>query len=170
MEEIYDVLRIRKLTDYGIVLLSYLAGDHGEQPHTARELATASHLPLPVVSKLLKLLAREGLLVSHRGAKGGYTLARAAEELSVAEIIAALEGPIAVTECGLGSGVCSQEPNCRVRDPWQHINRTLKQALGRVRLTDLAQTAFSLPLAREETFATDFIHAPAPQAQGKTRP
>ena len=92
------MIRITKQTDYGIVLLTHLAA-HPDRHFNAPELAAEARLPLPMVSKILKLLAREGLLASHRGVKGGYSLARPAEEISMAEIIAALEGPIAITEC-----------------------------------------------------------------------
>ena len=92
------MIRITKQTDYGIVLLTYLAG-HTERLFNAPELAAETHLPLPMVSKILKVLTREGMLASHRGVKGGYSLARLPEEISMAEIIAALEGPIALTEC-----------------------------------------------------------------------
>ena len=131
------MIRLSRLTDYGIVLMAHLA-DAGEGPHTARDLAEQTQLPLPAVSKLLKSLAREGLLVSSRGAKGGYQLARPAEKITVPEMIAALEGPIALTDCNLHEGACSQEPRCHVRTPWQRINRAVHDALSRIRLADLA--------------------------------
>ena len=94
------MIRLGRLTDYGIVLMSHLAAtDDG--PHNARDLAAQTQLPLPAVSKLLKLLARAGLLTSSRGAKGGYALARPASEITVPQMIEALEGPIALTDCTL---------------------------------------------------------------------
>ena len=90
------MIRLSRLTDYGIVLMSYMAA-HRERAINAAELAAAVQLPLPTVGKLLRLLAREELLVSQRGVKGGYTLAHAPEEISIAAIIRALEGPIALT-------------------------------------------------------------------------
>lgn len=131
------MIRMSKLTDYGIVLLVQLAVRDPDVPHTARELAAETHLPLPVVSKLLKALAREGLVASHRGAKGGYSLARDPATLSVAAVIALLEGPIALTECGAHPGACHQERDCRVRAPWQHINEVIQGALARVTLAEL---------------------------------
>ena len=130
------MIRLSRLTDYGIVLMAHLAGA-GDGPHAARDLAAETQLPLPAVSKLLKSLAREGLLTSSRGAKGGYRLARPADQITVPEMIAALEGPIALTDCNLHEGACSQEPRCHVRTPWQRINRAVHDALSRVRLTDL---------------------------------
>jgi FeS assembly SUF system regulator len=131
------MIRLGRLTDYGIVLMAHLASA-GEGPHTARDLAAETQLPLPAVSKLLKSLTREGLLCSSRGAKGGYQLARPAEQITVPEMIAALEGPIALTDCNLHEGACAQEPSCNVRTPWQRINRAVHDALSRVRLADLA--------------------------------
>lgn len=131
------MLRLGRLTDYGIVLMAHLAGA-GKGPHTARDLAAGTQLPLPAVSKLLKVLARSGLLVSSRGRQGGYTLARPAAEITVPEMIEALEGPIALTDCTLHEGACAQEDNCNVRTPWQQINRAVHEALSRIRLSDLA--------------------------------
>jgi FeS assembly SUF system regulator len=148
-----------RLTDYGIVLLTQLAADaaQAEAPgplepvHNARELAARAGLPLPVVSKILKTLTREGLLHSHRGVKGGYALVRRPEDISVASIIDALEGPIALTECGTEAhGVCAREARCAVRQPWQQINREVRRTLERVRLSDLANPSGGFPQRRDE--------------------
>jgi len=131
------MIRMTKQADYGIVLMTRMAGD----PHrlfTAPELAAESHLPPPTVSKILKLLARAGLLDSHRGVKGGYTLGHEPEGISVAEIIDALDGPIAITECIDNSpGECSQEPICPVRGNWQRINRAIREALEAISLAEM---------------------------------
>src|SRR5262245_20649659 len=126
------MIRLSRLSDYGIVLMALLAGRAGANgaPHNAREVAAEAHLPLPVVSKILKALARRGLLVSHRGAKGGYTLARPPEAISAAEMIAALEGPIGLTECAAHPGLCVQEASCHVREPWQRINAAVRRGPG----------------------------------------
>lgn len=129
------MLRMSRITDYGIVLLTHLAASDSKRTYNARELAEAAHLPLPVVSKILKVLTREGFLVSSRGIKGGYSLARLPEDVSVVDVIDALEGPIALTECGTGS--CEREASCRVRAPWQRINRVVRRSLEDVRLSDL---------------------------------
>ena len=116
------MIRLSRISDYGIVLMAHLAGFEDGQPHNAREIASAAGLPLPVVSKILKGLAREGLLESHRGAKGGYGLARSPHEITADEMIEALEGPIGLTECTVHPGECAQESSCGVREPWQRIN------------------------------------------------
>ena len=106
----------------------------------ARELAECSDLPVPMVSKILKALAREGLLVSQRGAKGGYSLARAPEDLPVSEMIRVLEGPVALTDCAIGPSRCEHETMCAVREPWQKISRVVERALADVTLADLIKS------------------------------
>ena len=133
------MIRLSRLSDYGIVLMSHLAGFGDGEPHSATEIAAEAELPQPVVSKLLKALAREGLLESHRGAKGGYTLARPPETITAAQMIAALEGPIGLTECTVHPGECGREANCHLREPWQRINDVVHDALANVSLADLAQ-------------------------------
>ena len=132
------VIRLSRLTDYGIVLMAHLAGRQVGDTHNAREVAAETQLPAPVVSKILKRLARQGLLVSRRGAKGGYELARRPDQISAAEIITALEGPIGLTECTVHPGQCVQESSCHVREPWQRINGVVRDALARVTLAELA--------------------------------
>ncbi len=134
------MLRISKLTDYGIVLLSRFAELEESETQSAREMAEACALPFPVVGKVLKILSQEGILASHRGAKGGYALARPALAISVAEIIQALEGPIALTECSAGPGHCEQESACQVRAPWQRINHAIYDTLCTVTLDQLAHS------------------------------
>jgi FeS assembly SUF system regulator len=132
------MIRLTKQTDYGIVLLSQLVVS-SEEHHNAPELSRETHLPLPMVSKILKLLARAGLLESHRGVKGGYRLARSPAAISVADVIAALDGPIAITECAPDSSEeCSYEAFCRVRANWQRIHHAVHDALASVTLEDMA--------------------------------
>src|SRR5437773_1366764 len=97
--EFPPVIRLTRITDYGIVLMSYFARERDPIMHSARDVSQASRLPLPTVNKILKILTRNGLLVSHRGVKGGYSLARKPEEISMADIITATEGPVAITLC-----------------------------------------------------------------------
>ncbi len=131
------MLRITKQADYGIVLMTYLARD-ADHRYSAPDLSEITSIPLPMVSKILKLLVRDGLLGSHRGVKGGYTLARPAQQISVAALVAALDGPIAFTECIEDApGSCSQEAVCGVRENWQRINLAVRQALESISLADL---------------------------------
>jgi len=133
------VFRISRLTDYGIVVMAHLAECLDDDSHNARELAEDTQLPAPVVSKILKSLTRAGLLVSQRGSKGGYSLARTPGEISVVEMITALEGPVGITECTIHPGSCAQESSCQVRDPWHRINGAVRDALERITLADLAK-------------------------------
>ena len=132
------MIRLSRLSDYGIVLMAFLAEQPAESQHSARGIAAATRLPPPVVSKILKALAREGLLLSQRGPHGGYALARRPESITVAEMITALEGPIGLTECTMHPGQCVQEASCHVRKPWQQINHIVRSALAGVTLAELA--------------------------------
>jgi FeS assembly SUF system regulator len=118
--------------------MAHLAERQDDDSHNARVLAEETQLPTPVVSKILKSLTRAGLLISQRGSKGGYSLARTPGEISVVEMITALEGPVGITECTIQPGTCAQESNCQVRDPWQRINGAVHTALERITLADLA--------------------------------
>jgi FeS assembly SUF system regulator len=130
------MLRISKLTDYALLMMVELARD-GEML-SAHVLAERIHVEVPTASKLLKLLAGNGLLLSYRGANGGYRIRHAAAEISVAEVIAAIEGPIAMTECSVGEGLCSQEDQCELRSNWQLISQAVAQALRDVSLAEMS--------------------------------
>jgi FeS assembly SUF system regulator len=153
------MVRLGKLTDYGLVLMtcmarSYSSPLHGSQasPHAtslndspasslrnARDLAAESKLPISTVSKLLKHLLQSGLLTSHRGTKGGYLLARDPREISVLEVIAAVEGPMALTECSTDvSGLCQIELGCPIKTNQRIINQAVRGVLEKVMLSDLA--------------------------------
>jgi FeS assembly SUF system regulator len=132
------MIRMTKQADYGFVLLSRLAVEPGRVAN-APDLAAETRLPLPMVSKILKLLGRGALVRSHRGVKGGYALARPASEISAADIVRALEGPVALTVCIEGTpGECDLEPFCHVRGHWQLINVAVEAALARITLAELA--------------------------------
>jgi len=135
------VLRLSKLTDYGTVIMARMAREQ-DRIFAAPELAAAIGVATPTASKILKMLARGELLLSVRGAKGGYMLSRPAAEISVAHIIDAMEGPIGVTECSATSGLCAQEAACSIRGNWQRINLVIRRALGQITLADMARPAF----------------------------
>lgn len=139
------MLRMSKLTDYGTLVLSQLASS-GTEPASAGVVSTHTHIALPTVSKLLKTLARSGLVVSTRGSQGGYALARAPEDITAAEIIDALEGPVAITECSAIDGACNLEAYCRVGHAWQRINLSIREALQQVTLADLQRKHEPMPV------------------------
>jgi FeS assembly SUF system regulator len=125
--------------DYGIVLLTCFAQSEGNGTYNARDLAEKVQLPAPMVAKILKGLAREGLLSSHRGVHGGYQLARPPAEISVAEIIGALEGPIHITDCASSEPFsCDISALCAVKTNWQTINQAVLKALGQITLAQMA--------------------------------
>ena len=130
------MIRVSKLTDYAIVLLAHLS--RSDHTLTAQELASRSLVPLPTVSKLCKELSKAGLVVSHRGRKGGYGLARPADRITVAEIVEALEGPIALTECSQGIQACELESTCVARAGWDPVSRAIHGALSNLPLSTLA--------------------------------
>lgn len=138
------MLRISKLTDYGTLVLAQLAS-RSDTLCSAGQVADAIHLSLPTVSKLLKSLTRAGLVVSERGVQGGYALARDPVDISAAEIIDALEGPVAITECSSIDGACDLERICRVGHAWQNINHSIRVALQDVSLADLQKHPQPMP-------------------------
>jgi FeS assembly SUF system regulator len=139
------MLRISKLTDYAVVLATHLASC--DEAHSVRDLADETRIPQPTVSKVLKALARGGVVESQRGVNGGYKLARSPNDIAILEVIAALEGPVAVTECtdDTAESSCEHEGRCGVRANWHRINRAVQEALSAIRLSDMT-SASVLPL------------------------
>ncbi len=134
------MLKLSKLTDYATVILSYMAKDQGSM-HAAFEVAEATGIAQPTVSKILKLLVKAKVLTSVRGAKGGYLLARSPDKITVATVISALEGPIALTECSVSHKNCEQATGCEIQGNWGLINQTVFNALESVTLADMIMPA-----------------------------
>ncbi len=129
------MLRMGKLTDYGTLILTRLVGT-GRL--SAAELAERTRIGPATTAKVLKALARAGIVDAERGANGGYALARPAADISAAQIIDALEGPVAITECSSAGGLCELETVCGVGSAWQHINVAIRRALDDISLAELA--------------------------------
>jgi FeS assembly SUF system regulator len=147
------MFKLNRLTDYAVVVMSQMAR-RLDQVRTAPQIAQETGVPLPTVAKLMNALANGSLITSRRGAGGGYTLVRPAAEITVAEIIQALEGPIALTACVDGSADgCDVESLCPMRGNWNKVNRAIHGALSQVTLADMAIGAlpFAPPAAREES-------------------
>lgn len=130
------MLRLSKMADYGTVVMTAMVRDP-ERSRSAAEIAAAVHVPVPTVSKILKILARGGLVVSLRGAKGGYMLSRPSDRISLVDIIHAMDGPIGMTECSVTPGLCSQESRCAVRANWQRINHAVLGILREITLDQM---------------------------------
>ena len=130
------MLKLGKLTDYATVLLAAMAAAP-ERLYSAQELSRSTAIAAPTVAKLMKQLQQGGLVSSIRGARGGYRLLRAPAQVTVADVIRALEGPIAVTDCAV-HGSCALEENCGAKAPFRLINAAITQALEAVTLADMA--------------------------------
>lgn len=146
------MLRITRETDYAIVLLTAIARADG-QAYSAAALARWCQLPAPMAGKILKALAQAGLLISQRGAHGGYTLARPAAAISVAEVVESLEGPIAITECSTDDPhACVYQHHCGVNSHWNRINEAIRHALAGITLAEMARLPPSRAPAVPVTF------------------
>lgn len=132
------MIKLTKLADYAVVLTSMMA-EHPERIHAAAEIARGTHIPGPTAAKILGTLARTGLLKSHRGLKGGFSLARTPQEITVADVIRAVDGPIALTDCVEETGRdCEILDSCRVRGYWHRINGAVEAALEGVTLAEIS--------------------------------
>jgi len=145
------MLRLSKLTDYAVVVLIRLS--HDETVQTSPGIAAVIGVPEPTVAKVLKALAYAGLVSSQRGARGGYRLVRPLSGIPVAEVVAAIDGPITLTACVEGSGTgCEAEHLCPVRGRWDLVNDAVLQALGQITLADMDRSiprAFQAPAAKQ---------------------
>jgi FeS assembly SUF system regulator len=140
------MLRLGRLTDYAVTLLSHM-GLEGDGVWAAPDLAKKSGLPMPTAAKVLKLLAKARLVTAQRGATGGYRLARNASHITIAEIIEAMDGPIAITDCSDGSayGSCKIRRLCPMSRGWNNVNLAVRGALQKVSLAEM----FTVPLVDE---------------------
>ncbi len=137
------MIRLSRLTDYAITLLSYV-GNEGDVLWTAPGLAEKSGLPMPTVAKILKVLAKSGLVTAQRGASGGYKLTKSPAHISVAEIIEAMDGPIAITKCAHGSlQKCAIKNFCAMSNGWNKINGAVRDALSDVSLAEMVDPSLA---------------------------
>lgn len=138
------MIKLSRLADYAVVLLTQM-GDDPKRVFNAMELAERTGLPVPTVSKILATLARHDILKSVRGARGGYRLAATPDRISIADIIAAIDGPIALTQCvDTSADDCTVETLCPTRAGWHRINEAVQSALGGVSLAELSAPVPSL--------------------------
>ncbi|MBM4361126.1 MAG: SUF system Fe-S cluster assembly regulator [Deltaproteobacteria bacterium] len=151
------MLRITKLSDYAVLVLADLLDPREGAALAARDVAERTGIPGPTVSKVLKLLARGRLVVSERGKNGGYRLARPAEEISVAEIVTAVEGPIAVTECASSTEhrSCAHAGRCATEANWVRINDAIRQTLRGISLADMVKPNLPVLIPLRRLVAAD---------------
>ena len=145
---------LSKLADYGVIVATHLAALPDRQV-TAGAVATATRLPQATVAKLLKSLAHAGLLTATRGASGGYRLARGAKAISVAEVVAAIDGDIGLTQCSVHVDECARTTYCPTRPHWAAINRAVGQALAAVSLDAMITPALFAPGALARTISRE---------------
>ncbi|MFO0931496.1 MAG: SUF system Fe-S cluster assembly regulator [Planctomycetota bacterium] len=165
------MFRITRLADYGILLMSYLATDRRGQVHTARDVSGATGVPLPTVSKILKALARAGLLASHRGVGGGFALAREGKSITVADVVTALEGPIALTAClSPDRESCTVENSCPVRPNWERLNDAVRTALQSISVAEMVVPRFPTTSTSRPQGGGTGAMTPAPSSVGAPDP
>ncbi len=156
------MLRLSKLTDYAVVVLMRLGEAEPDCVQTAPGIARATGVPEPTVAKVLKALAQSGLVAATRGARGGYRLTRPFATVAIADVIAAIDGPIALTACvDGGSGSCEVACQCAVRGRWDLVNDAIREALGAITLADMHRA--SLPLALRLPPAPALASQPEPR-------
>jgi Rrf2 family protein len=132
------VLRLSKKADYALLALSYMAVPGQRPTISAREVSERHDIPLELLAKVLQRLARRGVLTSAQGMNGGYRLARAAGEISVAQVVEAIDGPLTLTACAEAEGDCSQFEKCSIRDPLHRIRERIASALAECSIAELA--------------------------------
>lgn len=132
------MLKISRLADYASSIMRYLAY-FGEEPLSAVQIAQSTRVAPPTVRKVLKQLALAKLVVGSRGKEGGYMLAKPSEEITLADIVEAIDGPIALTECTLPQSTCEHKNHCHMKKDWQIINATVRESLASLTLARLCQ-------------------------------
>src|SRR5215813_642254 len=134
------MLRLSKKADYALIAMKHLAvrGDRVPASSSAREIAELYDIPIELMAKVLQRLVRRGLLASHQGTRGGYQLARPPAQISVADVIQAIDGPVTVTACSTEEGTCEQYAKCNVRDPLWRVRERILSALGECTIAELA--------------------------------
>jgi Rrf2 family protein len=134
------MLRLTKKADYGLMALKFLA-EHGDTASlSAKDIAEAYHIPPQLLAKILQRLAKEGLLRSHAGMNGGYTLARSSKEISAFEVIKAIDGPLFITSCVTESGLCDLTNSCTIKEPLARVNESISDVLKKIRICDLVES------------------------------
>jgi len=148
------MLRLSKKADYALIAMKHLAlrGDRGSS--SAREIAELYAIPIELMAKVLQRLVRRGLLASQQGTRGGYQLARVPSQISVADVIQAIEGPVTVTACSTDVGPCEQFSTCNVRDPLRRVRELILSALGECTVAELAADIPPPPLERAAVLHT----------------
>jgi len=134
------MLRLTKKADYGLMALKYLAEQAASGAQSAKDIAEAYHIPPQLLAKILQTLAKSGLLVSHAGTNGGYSLARPATAITAFEVIRAIDGPLFITSCITIHGTCDLAGHCTIKEPLRKVNDSIKDLLSGISIGDLVET------------------------------
>jgi len=134
------MLRLTKKADYGLMALKFLAEHPDEASFSAKDIAEAYHIPPQLLAKILQQLAREGLLCSHAGMNGGYTLSRKPENITAFEVIRIIDGPLFITSCVTVSGICDLTNSCTIKEPLARVNDSISDVLKKIRISDLVES------------------------------
>jgi len=140
------MLRLSKKTDYGLLALGYLAAEAPSGVASARAIAERYDIPVELLAKVLQHLARRGFIAAQKGAYGGYHLTRPASAISLAEIVQAIDGPLAITACGREDEQCDQFGRCTVRDPLARVKERILSVLRDVTLAEMAPSDGVMPM------------------------
>jgi Rrf2 family protein len=134
------MLRLTKKADYGLMALKFIAEHEDSVSLSAKDIAEAYHIPPQLLAKILQRLAKEGLLRSHAGMNGGYTLSRGAREITAFEVIRAIDGPLFITSCITESGLCDLTNSCTIKEPLARVNESITEVLKKIRISDLVES------------------------------
>lgn len=138
------MLRLTKKADYGLMALKYLAEKTQDGAQSAKDIAEAYHIPPQLLAKILQTLARAGMLASHAGTNGGYSLARSANDITAFEVIRAIDGPLFITSCITIHGTCDLAGHCTIKEPLRKVNDSIKDLLNGIRIGDLVEATETL--------------------------
>jgi Rrf2 family protein len=152
------MLRLSKKADYALIAMKHLALRADRGSSSAREIAGLYDIPIELMAKVLQRLVQKGLLDSHQGTRGGYKLARVPSQISVADVIQAIEGPVTVTACTTEEGQCEQFSKCNVRDPLFRVRERILAALGECTIAELASDPPPPAPTRPAVFHTHHTH------------
>lgn len=149
------MLRLTKKADYGLMALKFLAENPDHASLSAKDIAEAYHIPPQLLAKILQRLAKEGLLQSHAGMNGGYTLSRKPEQITAFEVIRIIDGPLFITSCVTESGVCDLTSSCTIKEPLAHVNDSISDVLKNIRISDLVE--YGAAKDRQRTTIQDLV-------------
>jgi Rrf2 family protein len=151
------MLRLTKKADYGLMAVKLLAEHWLRQPDeanralSAKDIADAYHIPPQLLAKILQTLARTGILVSHAGIYGGYSLARNPESITAFEIIRAIDGPLFITSCITVNGNCDLVGTCTIKEPLSKVNDSIREVLTKIRMIDMCEPPVGTAHGHEKT-------------------